>query len=112
VDAYCSNRPEDAEAIARGDNHYFQRQGKGWLSKNPATLREHLGGRWLSANYSAGDIMVFGMHLVHGSLDNQTDRVRLSTDTRYQLASEPVDERWVGENPVGHGLAGKRGRIC
>ena len=31
---------------------------------------------------------------------------------RYQRASEPIDERWVGANPPGHALAGKRGRIC
>ena len=40
--------------------------------------------------------------------DNQGDRVRLSTDTRFQ----PADERWIGPNPPGHGRAGKRGRIC
>jgi len=45
-------------------------------------------------------------------LDNQTNKVRLSTDTRYQLASEPIDERWIGENPPAHGPAGKRGLIC
>jgi hypothetical protein len=51
--------------------------------------------------------------MIHASLDNRTtDRVRISTDTRYQLASEPIDERWIGENPIGHGMAGKRGRIC
>jgi len=31
------------------------------------------------------------------------DRLRISTDTRYQLASEPADERWSGEEPIGHG---------
>ena len=28
------------------------------------------------------------------------------------LAGEPVEERWVGPNLVGHGVAGKRGRGC
>ena len=31
---------------------------------------------------------------------------------RYQRASEPIDDRWVGANPPGHTTAGKRGRIC
>ena len=45
----------------------------------------------------AGDLLLFGMYLVHASLDNTSpDRIRLSTDTRYQRASDPVDERWVG----------------
>jgi hypothetical protein len=53
------------------------------------------------------------VHTVHASLDNSTaDRMRFSSDSRYQPASLPADERWVGANPVGHGLAGKRGRIC
>lgn len=112
VDAYCSNHPEARAAFERGDNRYFVSKGRGWLSKNPASLRQHLGGRWLSTDYAAGDVMIFGMRLVHGSLDNQEGRFRLSTDTRYQLASEPVDGRWIGENPAGHSLAGKRGRIC
>jgi hypothetical protein len=25
---------------------------------------------------------------------------------------EPADHRWIGEQPIGHALAGKRGRIC
>jgi hypothetical protein len=42
------------------------------------------------------------MFTMHASLVNLSDRYRLSSDTRYQLASEPVDERWVGEKPKGH----------
>lgn len=112
VDVYCTNRPAEVEAVENRDHAFLNAHHPGWLSKNAATLRQHLGGRWLSANFAAGDLMLFGMHLVHGSLDNQTDRFRLSTDTRYQLANEPVDERWIGENPVGHSMAGKQGRIC
>jgi len=26
----------------------------------------------------------------------------LTTDTRYQPANEPVDDRWIGDNPTGH----------
>ena len=58
-------------------------------------------------------LSTFGMFLVHASLDNRTpDRIRLSSDSRYQRASEPIDERWVGPNPPGHSAAGKLGRIC
>lgn len=106
VDTYCANR-EDAELYASGRKWW-----NGALSDNPAALREHLGGRWLTTEFRAGDLLTFGMFTLHASLDNGSDRIRLSTDSRYQLASEPVDERWVGERPIGHGPAGKRGRIC
>jgi hypothetical protein len=52
------------------------------------------------------------MDTIHGSIDNTTRRIRLSTDTRYQRSDEPVDERWVGANPIGHGPDSKLGRIC
>jgi len=52
------------------------------------------------------------MYTVHTSLDNGANAIRLSTDTRYQLASEPIDERWVGEKPIGHGPQAKKGMIC
>lgn len=108
VDTYCTNYP-DADEIAAGKKKWHW---DGYLSKNPVTLREKLGGRWLTGEYRAGDLLVFGMSTIHGSLDNRSDQIRLSSDSRYQLASEPIDERWIGENRPGHGLAGKRGRIC
>jgi hypothetical protein len=109
VDAYCENRPKEVEAVLHKGG--WSRPGS--LSNNPATLRAKLGGRWLTApEFKVGDFITFGMTLVHGGLDNQTDRIRLSSDTRYQRASQPVDERWIGENPIANTLAGKRGRIC
>ena len=52
------------------------------------------------------------MTLVHGGLDNQLNRMRLSSDTRYQRASQPIDERWIGADPIANKRAGKRGRVC
>ncbi len=78
----------------------------GWLSKDAPHVRDTYGGRWLTTEFRAGDVLVFGMFLVHCSLDNTSpeNRIRLSTDTRYQRRSEPADERWVGEEPFGHGM--------
>jgi hypothetical protein len=104
VDSYCSNKPDDPALTANGLN--------GWLSEDPNHIREQLGGRWLTAEYKVGDVVVFCMDLVHGGLDNWSNRLRISSDSRYQLASEPADDRWIGENPPGHSMAGKRGRIC
>ena len=51
------------------------------------------------------------MFLVHASLDNRTpNRLRISSDSRYQRASDPIDDRWIGVKPPGHTTAGKRGR--
>ena len=108
VDTYCENKAADA-ANAKAGKWSFS----GTLSHNPPIVRNKFGGRWLVTEYQAGDFLTFGMFLVHASLDNRTpDRLRISSDTRYQRASEPIDERWVGANPPGHSVAGKRGRIC
>jgi hypothetical protein len=106
VDSYCANR-KTAELYASN-----QKWWNGALSKNPVSLQKKYGGRWLSAEFQAGDILIFGMFTIHASLDNHSASIRLSSDSRYQLASEPVDERWVGNNPIGHSVAGKQGRIC
>jgi ectoine hydroxylase-related dioxygenase (phytanoyl-CoA dioxygenase family) len=66
----------------------------------------------LTSEYRAGDALIFSMFTVHASLDNRSNRIRLSSDSRYQPASALADERWVGPNPIAHGQAGKRGKIC
>ncbi|MFI5336863.1 MAG: phytanoyl-CoA dioxygenase family protein [Opitutales bacterium] len=108
VDAYCENRPDEVRRVKEEGGWSHQ----GWLSQNCVTLQEKFGGRWLTVHFQPGDFLTFQMNMIHASLDNATDRVRLSTDTRYQLAAEPIDERWIGVNPPAHGRAGKRGRIC
>lgn len=109
VDKFCINkRGENFTQMGGGGNI---RMG-GWLTDKPHKLRVNLGGRWLTTEYRAGDLLTFKMHTIHAGLDNHSNRIRLSSDSRYQLASEPVDERWIGENPIAHGPEGKRGMIC
>jgi hypothetical protein len=107
VDSYCTNDHSERQEGA-GSNV----QSHGWLSRNPVKLRERLGGRWLTAQYRAGDLLTFTMNTIHASLDNNSRLIRLSSDSRYQPASEAVDERWIGENPIAHGPNAKRGMIC
>ncbi|MFB7586121.1 phytanoyl-CoA dioxygenase family protein [Streptomyces sp. NPDC056169] len=59
-------------------------------------LAEEYDSRWLVTDFAAGDLMVHSAHIIHASLDNQdpAGRFRLSTDIRYQAASEPIDTRW------------------
>ena len=107
VDGYCMNR-KDAADYASGKKWW-----DGTLSKHPVWLQRALGGRWLtSPEFRMGDALIFNMTLVHGSLDNQTDRFRLSTDIRFQLEEEPIDTRWIGETPPGHALSERHGRVC
>lgn len=109
VDAYCTNDPRQVAKVAEGGGWSH----RGWLSSFPDSLPAKFGTRWVtSERWEVGDFITFNMTLIHGSLDNRSDRVRISTDTRWQPASEPADERWIGVNPPGHSLAGKRGRIC
>ncbi|WP_261381656.1 phytanoyl-CoA dioxygenase family protein [Paenibacillus cremeus] len=75
---------------------------KGWISEDPLEIVEKFGGQWATTSFAAGDVIIFGMFTLHASMNNSTNRYRLSADTRYQLCSEPVDERWIGAKPKGH----------
>jgi hypothetical protein len=108
VDSYCENRERDIEKVKKNEWTF-----SGTLSHNPVAIRNKFGGRWLVTEFEPGDFLTFGMFVVHASIDNQTENeIRISTDSRYQRASEPIDERWVGVNPPAHGPNGKRSLIC
>jgi hypothetical protein len=123
VDTYCENGP-NAEAVRSGAMRWEHWQapapGKDWngeIAEDAVALQEQWGGRWLTApEYRMGDVLIFTMRTVHAGTDNETNRLRLSTDSRYQRADAPIDERWIrgehGEDPVGHGIQAKRGKIC
>ena len=83
----------------------------GSLAEDPVTIAERHGARLLTADFAAGDIVLFGPFTLHGSFDNVSPegRVRLSCDVRYQPAADPVDDRWVGADPPGHGGLGYGG---
>jgi len=110
VDIYCTNEPDLHESET--GRRRWQGSGTGTYATDAIALREELNSRWLTTDYELGDLLVFSMYTMHASMDNLTNRLRLSTDTRYQLASEPVDERWIGDNPIAHGPGAKKGIIC
>lgn len=105
VDEVCVNK-EMARRIE--DLGY----GFGHLTESPNELRKVFGTRWLTNDFRMGDILTFSMYTLHASTDNNSDVIRLSTDTRYQLASEPADPRWMGEDPPGHGPNARKEMIC
>ena len=75
---------------------------EGHFSDKPLEVIEKFGGRWATTTFSTGDVIIFSMFLMHASLVNTSNKIRITADTRYQLAAEPIDERWVGEKPKGH----------
>ena len=75
---------------------------QGHFSDNPLEVVEKFGGHWATTTFSAGDVIIFSMFLMHASLVNTSDKIRITADTRYQLASEAIDDRWIGEKPKGH----------
>ncbi|MGW9158135.1 phytanoyl-CoA dioxygenase family protein [Microbacterium sp. NPDC055665] len=91
-------------AYLEGSHHWALADERERGDKPPAAsitadlpgLAEKHDARWLLANYRAGDVMVHSSYVVHASTDNvdPLDRIRLSTDIRYQRASEPIDWRW------------------
>lgn len=110
VDTYCENqRPRTPQ-----DSHgWIGPMGDGKLSENPAILQQRLRLPWLTARvFRPGDVVIFGIHTLHGSLDNHSRHVRLSTDSRYQRSDEPADPRWIGPNPSGHAPSNRRALIC
>lgn len=100
---------ENSHRSERLQNGYLQSDadvdGLTWLDDDPANVQRDFGDRWLTADFEAGDVLCFGMHTLHGALDNRstTGRCRLSSDSRYQRVDEPADHRWNGDNFDGHG---------
>jgi hypothetical protein len=74
----------------------------GYFTKDPAELVDRFGGRWATTTFQPGDVVVLNMFTMHASLTNTTNRYRISCDTRYQPAGEPIDERWAGQSPITH----------
>jgi hypothetical protein len=74
-----TDRPDDLRPISHD---------LGWTA-------EQLGGRWLYADYKAGDVAIHTPHLVHASLDTQTDMMRMSVDIRFLPTSVEPDPRWL-----------------
>lgn len=58
---------------------------------------------WLTGDLECGDVLLFHSHTVHQALDNQTNRLRISLDYRYQPRAEPV--RWDSLLPHYHRLS-------
>ncbi len=67
------------------------------LSNDLALTSRTLGRRWLWTDFRAGDVALHSPNLVHASLDNHTDRMRLSADLRFRRSDGAPDERWLAD---------------
>jgi hypothetical protein len=66
----------------------------GWLTKSPLSLSENYSCKWVTENFQAGDIVIFGLNTLHCSTVNTTDEYRFSCDTRFQPIGEEIDSRY------------------
>ena len=68
----------------------------GWISKDFPDLANKFNSQWLVANYEAGDVLLHSPYLIHASTNNgsQENRIRLSTDIRFQNVNDKIDTRW------------------
>lgn len=72
-----------------------------FFSRDAQDVIETIGSPLATAEFTAGDAIIFDTNLLHRSLTNRTDRFLISVDTRYQSIEEPADPRWVGADPTG-----------
>lgn len=103
-----SHRFDDLIASYRGHDVDRDPSRPGHVADSARAFLDRRRARLLTADFRAGDLCVFGMFTLHGSVDNASPagRVRLSVDSRWQAADQPMDERWSGPDPKGHGGKG------
>ena len=78
----------------------------GWISTNLPEMAEKFDTRWLIADYEAGDMVIHSHYMIHASTNNSDalNRIRLSTDIRYQRKADKIDTRWNRHWELGDGL--------
>jgi len=68
----------------------------GGIGKDLSALVNRYRTRWLVADYEAGDMVVHTSYMIHAATQNVSseNRMRLSTDIRYQRIRDEIDARW------------------
>ncbi len=69
----------------------------GWISTNLVAMADRFKSRWLIADYEAGDMVIHSPYMIHAATQNHDplNRMRLSTDIRFQRADDAIDQRWA-----------------
>jgi ectoine hydroxylase-related dioxygenase (phytanoyl-CoA dioxygenase family) len=75
----------------------------GWVGKDLADMVERFDSRWLIADYDMGDMVVHSPYMIHAATQNKSsqNRIRLSTDIRYQNVRDEIDVRWQNHWTLG-----------
>jgi ectoine hydroxylase-related dioxygenase (phytanoyl-CoA dioxygenase family) len=73
----------------------------GWYADRLDGIRQDSCGSWRTTSYRMGDVVIFGLFMLHGALDNTTDFLRVSVDSRWQRSDAVIDPRWIGPSAVG-----------
>jgi ectoine hydroxylase-related dioxygenase (phytanoyl-CoA dioxygenase family) len=68
----------------------------GGIGKDLSALATRYNTRWLVADYEAGDMVIHTSYIIHAATQNDSreERMRLSTDIRYQRIRDEIDARW------------------
>ena len=76
---------------------------KATIDTHPADFAEERNSRLLTAEFEPGDVLIFGMHTIHGTFENHAkdNKIRLTCDIRFQPKNEPRDPRYFGPKPGG-----------
>jgi ectoine hydroxylase-related dioxygenase (phytanoyl-CoA dioxygenase family) len=69
----------------------------GWLTRKLADLADRFDTRWLVADFEAGDVAFHSPYMIHAATQNESteERMRLSTDIRFQRVRDEIDARWA-----------------
>jgi len=84
-------------------------EGSGWFTEDPTEISTRFNCDWKTESFSAGDVLIFTSRTIHMSTKNTSDLLRVSCDTRWQKADQPMDPRYVGESFSWLGKAPKHG---
>ncbi len=86
----------------------FNKEQKASIDEDPVSFANKRNAKLLTTNFKPGDVLIFGMHTLHGAFENHAtdDRIRLTCDIRYQPINEPRDPRYFGVSPEGTTGAG------
>jgi len=70
---------------------------------NPQAVVDARESKFLTADFRAGDVILFSPTLLHGSFDQiaSDTGVRFSCDVRYVSNEVTLDDRYFGPNPKG-----------
>jgi ectoine hydroxylase-related dioxygenase (phytanoyl-CoA dioxygenase family) len=86
----------------------LNKEQKASIDEHPASFARQRNAKLLTATFTPGDVLIFGMDTLHGAFENYAanNRIRLTCDIRYQPRDKPKDHRYFGVNPSGTTGAG------